>query len=831
MTRVKYCIALLALLAATGLRAQTMAGLEYWFDGDRSGLVQVETTETNVSIEADVSGLPPGFHVLCLRARDSEGRWGVMTTQAFVKPTIDAYRAQDLVCDYWFDGNESGRVSVSFASGDLLTVEAPTSSLSTGMHTLCYTLRDATGTFCGPTYTQNFVRLPAYSLSEGTLECRYWFDGDLANGGSSPVGTDSAAVIAADVSSLSQGFHTLCYGLGSADGLPGSVYTQNFIRIPAFLPDPSELKCRYWFDGDEPGGKTASVGADGTFSADADVASLSPGLHTLFCRLVGTDGMMGPVSTNCFVRALSDATAGDGTVEYQYWFDTDTTTAAIYTGSAAGGVIDVDFTTSQLKPGGHLLCMRTRTPGGSYGPVLTQWFIVPHDVLVASPVVACRYWFDNNETAADTLEVEGANPLVLTDFELDVPADMPFPDNLPADTYVTPLITADGTSAAGMSLNSDTLRCLHLQFMSADSVWSEVSTDEFTYQNKLDYAEVPSVGGNRVSRVEQPKAGIFPLRVLNMETEATIGLKTDTDCALALLTDTGRVADIAATELTEGRLLTLPAGRYYAVLHRGGLPAGTADSLRLVCADSPLPQPLDMAEAGTLGELLSFTDKSAVESFALTGSIGAADFEALAGMPQLRVLDIAGSSLPGGTLADGMVNALPAIEEVSLPSSMTTASDGALSGTADRLLVVRWNSTSAPVSATAFDAPDTHANLMVYAPEGTTADYGGNVIIGGRAAQVTLYDGHPVRIPEAFEAASVVYRRDFDKSTVKGESAGWETIVLPFDVQTVTASDGRSLAPFGSEAANDGTARPFWLDATAPAASRLPRPSRPAHLI
>ncbi len=123
------------------------------------------------------------------------------------------------------------------------------------------------------------------------------------------------------------------------------------------------------------------------------------------------------------------------------------------------------------------------------------------------------------------------------------------------------------------------------------------------------------------------------------------------------------------------------------------------------------------------------------------------------------------------------------------------------------LLVVKWNS-PLTVESRFFDAPADMGNLMVYAPLGTNSTYNGNVVTGILADNIVFTDRKPLMIPTAFKAKSVSYSKSFNKTTDPGVAGGWETIVLPFDVDTFVSEERGALAPFNS--GNVGV-RPFWL--------------------
>ena len=105
----------------------------------------------------------------------------------------------------------------------------------------------------------------------------------------------------------------------------------------------------------------------------------------------------------------------------------------------------------------------------------------------------------------------------------------------------------------------------------------------------------------------------------------------------------------------------------------------------------------------------------------------------------------------------------------------------------------------------------TNPNLLVYVTEASKAPAGvRNVIVNGTAAQIVLTDAsgnNNFFCPEPFTAQNISYTRNFSQTTEIGVSRGWETIALPFNVQSISHGSHGALVPFGG--GNGGY--PFWL--------------------
>ena len=126
------------------------------------------------------------------------------------------------------------------------------------------------------------------------------------------------------------------------------------------------------------------------------------------------------------------------------------------------------------------------------------------------------------------------------------------------------------------------------------------------------------------------------------------------------------------------------------------------------------------------------------------------------------------------------------------------------------LIAVMWD-IAQPITAAMFDANSYH-NLLVYAPAGTAfshplIDEGRMaLIVDGQAGTLRLNARKSFYCPRPFVAEEVSYERTFTQTTGKGESAGWETIALPFDVEKFDHAGKGEIAPFGTTATYN-----FWL--------------------
>jgi surface protein len=139
----------------------------------------------------------------------------------------------------------------------------------------------------------------------------------------------------------------------------------------------------------------------------------------------------------------------------------------------------------------------------------------------------------------------------------------------------------------------------------------------------------------------------------------------------------------------------------------------------------------------------------------------------------------------------------------------------------DKLNFDSWTSLAAIVAGSVSIPAEEYAkignpNLLVYVEADSLAPQGvKNVVVNGVAKEIVLTDATSGNnnwyCPQAFRAERISYTRNFRQQTVVGISRGWESIALPFTVQTITHATQGQITPFGA----NGT-KHFWLRGYSP---------------
>ena len=203
------------------------------------------------------------------------------------------------------------------------------------------------------------------------------------------------------------------------------------------------------------------------------------------------------------------------------------------------------------------------------------------------------------------------------------------------------------------------------------------------------------------------------------------------------------------------------------------------------------------------------------QTFRISGAVTAQELLFLRNVmgSQVEHLDMADATLTDGGLADEAFRGMGLLT-AQLPKSVGTVGSRLFNG-CRRLAAVVWNAPT-DITATALEGIG-NPNLLLYVGSETTGRNAGvrNRIVNGTAQEITLSDPTATSAsdcnffcPIAFTANHISYSHIYTQQTgMDGNSRGWETLALPFDVQQVEHRVKGAVVPFG----NSLDAPHFWL--------------------
>lgn len=181
-------------------------------------------------------------------------------------------------------------------------------------------------------------------------------------------------------------------------------------------------------------------------------------------------------------------------------------------------------------------------------------------------------------------------------------------------------------------------------------------------------------------------------------------------------------------------------------------------------------------------------------------SIGDESFEYCSSLNEMNL------SQEGTPEINSSAFAYSGLSSITIPETVTSVGGGILNG-CSRLTSIFWECNRDVPNI--IDLNSTSCLLYLSHDVKCPSTWKNVIEPGGVAQTIVLKNEKRYLCPKAFTANKISYTREFTMKTIPGKAAGWQTIILPFSVQTITDKDGNRLAPFMAE--GDSIWKRFWL--------------------
>ena len=347
----------LLIMLPIGLSAQSVTGMQYWFDNGSKHTISVSEGSNTKSISTD--GLSVGMHTLYYRFTQSGG---------------------DVVWE-----------------GDITDVE-------TGDVTherVYYTDLDYS-----PVYSSRFFK---HDESQGST-VEYWFDNKSssyhATTSLSGAEGETVSLDLTDISKFPLGFHQLNMRFSTPGKSPSAIYTADVMKFSA-----GSRYLQYWVDDNyspespKVEGTVMTAHLDDGKTRDDVVFSMTqlpltdvePGLHHLYYRTCDANGVAGSAVYSAIIfRHASEAN------QIEYWFDDDASTIQKKQFAEAyqnGATYSLDLTSDVFPQGLHQLNIRVSTKNGSKSAI----YSTPVVKMSANSFKTVEFWLDDDREHIKTL--------------------------------------------------------------------------------------------------------------------------------------------------------------------------------------------------------------------------------------------------------------------------------------------------------------------------------------------------------------------------------------------------------------------------------------------
>ena len=288
----------------------TMA--EYYIDTDpgygQATSVPINPNGANVTLDfnVDLTSFSEGFHQFCVRVKDTEGLWSLVTRKSFFKHSIVPVSQQLTRVEYFFDTDPGYGNGTSIPVTPSIDVTITNhiidiTSLSYGFHKLCVRAKDEGGVW-SITNKWNFYKNQLSPTTPYLVAAEYFFNNDpgFGLGISIPVPGDSSLAdvsFVADLTTLNEGWNKMCVRTKDALERWSHSNIHHFYKksISSILPDI--VYAEYYIDSDPGMGQGISIpvpnpGPDVTdLTFQVDLSLLIMGNHLLFLRTKDENGI------------------------------------------------------------------------------------------------------------------------------------------------------------------------------------------------------------------------------------------------------------------------------------------------------------------------------------------------------------------------------------------------------------------------------------------------------------------------------------------------------------------------------------------------------------
>lgn len=800
----RYCIIILLLCFYCMARGQTY-GYSYWFDGDLSAKQTGTATTSALHIDADVSALAEGFHTLHTAVDDRQGNIVRVENAYFLKAQTEQLRVRCYV-----DGRLQSEQTVAAGNGGLRSINVDMTNVPTGLHQLCLMATTQGGTPVA-TYTTDFIRM-ATTAELGSLTARCYVDG-LLQSVQAINATGGVQTINLDLLKYALGIHRLDVTLQTEGSAPVAAYSRFFIRN-ATTDELGGLVCTTYIDGVPYSQETINTGS-GVYHLDLDVNHLTKGLHHLHMSAQTLNGRTTSIYNTFFLRMATTTELADVRLYYKF----DSGQRGVLKGEKTEGGYHFAPDVSKLPAGLHHATFMFTDGTSTHGETRNVFFVKES----ATAASHYQYWVNGDTANIHTVPIQQwSDPTQITAM-LTLPSYPLRPSRFHFEVQ-------DGQPFA-YAVNDLTMRFYNEFQASVDTTTSYI--DQTTGGLVTHATPLPP---DSTITTSVPAADSIRWFSLTLDKESPITVKTATPTTIEVFNPDGeRIHQVEGKPSTgfTGPAAAQPTGNYWIAVHTadkttvnsyGDTIAVTSLNVTAHYEQAEQWHPDDPAEPEQPIEPVIY-DRFTVNgiNYVVTAqstdagwhtSVTRGNYSGQLTVPTTVVYDSITWQVTG--IADSAFADCSNLYSVSLPPTITQVGR-ALFSQSERLAAILWPMDIAMADSIMADMT-INVNMLFYVANRRVAEllpeWAHNIIVNGMADEITLHDGWALNdfyCPEPFVADRISYTHHYGQTSGLGTAHGWESIALPFDVQSITHETQGELTPMASYDAADAAARPFWL--------------------
>jgi gliding motility-associated-like protein len=408
-------------------KSQGITRAEYFFNNDPgpgNGInIPLGPTGDNISFTTSIAvgSLPPGFHMLGVRVKQSAGPWSIFESRGLYITNTIVNTPNITAAEYFIDtdpGQGNGTpVAVTTGPTTVFTFAVPTSGLVPGFHFLAVRTKSPGGRW-SIFESRGFYLTTSTTNVSNIAAAEYFFDSDPGPGSGTAIpvtpGATTNFTVALPTTTLLPGFHFLGIRVKSSSGQWGLFEGRGFYISASVNNVPDIVSAEYFIDQDPGTGLGSPLaipsGSNPTFTASIPTANLAPGFHFLAIRSRDAVGRWSGFESRGFY-VVPGLIAGGDIVAAEYYVDTDPgpgngiPVSIASPGTAINESLIIHL--SGVASGVHTLGIRVQDSNGAWSEYLEDNFTVLVCTPPAPPVSASKSRCNKGPV---TLEASGANP-------------------------------------------------------------------------------------------------------------------------------------------------------------------------------------------------------------------------------------------------------------------------------------------------------------------------------------------------------------------------------------------------------------------------------------
>lgn len=323
-------ILLFLLIVSTKSFCQNLVSAEYFVDTDPGiGLGQPVTGLSGAQNSFTINFTAPttGFHILGVRAMDSNGNWGLYEKSMIYVSTSTANKPNITDAEYFIDTDPGVGLAnaIAVTDGAAPTFVVNFSAPSAGFHTIGIRAKDVDGNW--GLYEKGMVYVSSSSASVANItDAEYFIDTDPGVGLANPIAVSDGAAptFVVNFTAPALGFHTLAIRAKDANGNWG-LYEKGLIYVSGSSTNNPNITDAEYFINTDPGvGNGVQVAVtDGQIAPfTVNLTSNTVGFHTVAIRAKDANGIWGLFEKGMIYVSPTATNAGDITTG-EYFFDND----------------------------------------------------------------------------------------------------------------------------------------------------------------------------------------------------------------------------------------------------------------------------------------------------------------------------------------------------------------------------------------------------------------------------------------------------------------------------------------------------------------------------